>query len=66
MIREGLINSSVVIPAHAGIQYQAENKQLDSGSTLRFAWNDELIRASLGLKQELMIVLPFFMLAHES
>jgi len=51
--KEGLINSFDVIPANtlkgikAGIQQPTELKALDSGSPLRYARNDELIRASL-------------------
>ena len=46
-IREGLINSFYVVPAHAGIQQLTELKSLDSGCPLRYARNDELFRASL-------------------
>ena len=47
--KEALINSSYVIPAYAGIQQHTEYKHLDSGSALRFARNDELIRDSLNV-----------------
>ena len=41
ILKEGLIDSCCVIPAHAGIQKQIENKHLDSGCN--FNRNDELI-----------------------
>ena len=47
--KETLINSFAVIPANAGIQLPIELKALDSGSPLRYAWNNELFSASLSI-----------------
>jgi hypothetical protein len=44
---DNLINHFDVIPAHAGIQQSSELKALDSGSSLRYARNDELCEVSL-------------------
>lgn len=45
-IQEGLINSSTVVSSTAGIRLSADSKQRDSASSIRFSWNDELIRGS--------------------
>ena len=47
--REGQIYSSFVIPAKAGIQSLLDYQLLDSGSPLRSAGNDGLIRLSLSI-----------------
>ena len=46
-VKEDLISSSLVIPAKAGIQSLPDYQLLDSGSPLRSARNDGLIRLSL-------------------